>query len=162
MRTETINIYKFGELEEKAQTAALSEFRFINTSHDWWRPIYDDAKQIELEIEGFNLEHKNAIGGGFTGSAYESIKLILEHHGKDCDTYKIAESYKKRIDEMDESAEDYERTYEQTVQTFEFEIRNEYWRLLREEYIHLMSNESVKETIEANDYEFTADGRQWK
>jgi hypothetical protein len=42
---------------------------------------------------------------------------------------------------------------------FEADLISEYAHMLQREYDYLTSEEAIRETIEANDYDFTEDGK---
>ena len=59
MRTIETKVYKFEELTKEAQSKAIEKCYDINVCHDWWECTYNDAKTIELEIEGFDLIYRD-------------------------------------------------------------------------------------------------------
>jgi len=77
MRTETIKIYKFEELSEKAQEKAIEKFHDINTHYDWWEHVYEMYKEDET---GFDIDKiyfsgfaSQGDGAMFEGSPNEDI-----------------------------------------------------------------------------------------
>ena len=77
MRTETIKIYKFEELSEKAQEKAIEKFHDINTHYDWWEHVYEMYKEDET---GFDIDKRyisgfasQGDGAMFEGSPNEDI-----------------------------------------------------------------------------------------
>ncbi len=46
MRTEAIEIFKYNELSEGAQKAALDNMGDAELDHEWWDGDYEDAKEI--------------------------------------------------------------------------------------------------------------------
>ena len=102
--------------------------------------------------------------------AHETARLIVENHGEMCDTRKLADEYLKDHDKIIDEAEkdeDGELSDEYAVDKLLDEIEKEFARalgeeylsILRQEYEYLTSEEVIKETIEANDYDFTEEGR---
>lgn len=172
MRQETINIYSFNELSEDAKQKAIESLYDLNVDYDWWNFTYDDAAAIGLEISEFDLGRRRHIAGELTISACESAELTLKLHGETCDTYQTAVNFlnewkelvKKYSDgvSVTEVAEDNEYEFDQEADDLEEEYRKnilqDYFSMLRNKYEYLTSEESIIESIRANEYEFTEDG----
>ena len=171
MRTVRTKIYKFEELSKDAQQNAISNMWDINVDHDWWQSTYDDASNIGLKITSFNLDRNRNATGEFSLSACEVAQNVFNEHGEDCETYKTAQKFIEVWqpifdDYMDENSENYEsQELENELQQLEDNFLNElvedYSILLQNESEYLQSDEAIKETILANDYEFTKDGNQF-
>lgn len=168
MKTKTINIYSFNELSEEAKQKAIEKFYDINVSHDWWELTYEDAKNIGLKINSFDLERNRHAKGEFIYSASEVAANILKEHGENCETYKTAENFLKEwqpifYDYMNEESENYESS-ESEEQLLELEsnflesLLEDYSIMLQNECEYLTSEEAIIEAIEGNEYEFTEDG----
>jgi len=167
--TKTYNVYSFDELTEKAKEKAIQNLIDINLYYGWWECIYEEAKMIGLEITEFDLDRRRNAKGQFILSACEVAQNILNQHGENCETYKIASSFLDEFnpifsDYMNEDSERYE-SYEaeeelqQLEDEFLSELVDEYSCILQREYEYLYSDEAIIDTIEANDYEFTEDGK---
>lgn len=163
------DVFKFDELSEEAKQKAVENLYDLNVDYDWWDSIYDDAKQIGCKIDGFDTGRGNSIKF-VCKDAEETATLILENHGDQTDTYKLAEQYLKDHDKIIEEAErdeDGELADEYAVDRLlddldaEFirALGEEYLSILRQEYEYLTSEEAIIETIRANEYEFTEEGR---
>ena len=168
MRTIEVKIFKFNELNEKAKQNTISNLSDINIDHNWWEFIYEDAKNIGLKITSFNLDRNRHAKGKFILNAPEVAQNILSNHGKECETYKTAESFLEVWQPifnayMDEESEKYESSEsEDEMQELEDDFLNslldDYSIILQNACDYLQSDESIIDTIEANDYEFTEDG----
>ena len=168
MRTIEVKIFKFNELNEEAKQNAISNLYNINIDHNWWEFIYEDAKNIGLKITSFNLDRNRHAKGKFILNAPEVAQNILSNHGKECETYKTAESFLEVWQPifnayMDEESEKYESSEsEDEMQELEDDFFNslleDYSIILQNACDYLQSDESIIDTIEANDYEFTEDG----
>ena len=168
MRTIEVQIFKFNELNEKAKQNAISNLYNINIDHNWWEFIYEDAKYIGLKIMSFDLDRNRHAKGEFILNAPEVAQNILSNHGKECETYKTAESFLEVWQPifnayMDEESEKYESSEsEDEMQELEDDFFNslleDYSIILQNACDYLQSDESIIDTIEANDYEFTEDG----
>jgi len=112
-----------------------------------WEDILEDAKAI-----GLNINSKNE--GNFIESATVCAELILRGHGKTCETYKTAAIFTNSLELLGEETE-------------EDELKSEFLRALLEDFRLLLnanveydqSEEAISDTMEANEYEFTIDGR---
>ena len=168
MRTIEVKIFKFNELNEKAKQNAISNLYNINIDYNWWEFIYEDAKNIGLKITSFNLDRNRYAKGEFILNAPEVAQNILSNHGKECETYKTAESFLEVWQPifnayMDEESEKYESSEsEDEMQELEDDFFNslleDYSIILQNEFDYLQSDESIIDTIEANEYEFTENG----
>ena len=146
MKTIETKVYQFSELSEEAKKKAIENLQDINVNHhDWWKFTYDDADQVGIEITGFDVYH-NKISGNMFWDAIDVKKAILKNHGKKCDTYKTAKSFDLRKNDFD-------------ANDFEYALLQDYLSLLSEEYDYLTSKQAIIETIEANEYDFTEDGK---
>lgn len=92
MRQETINIFTFEELSEEAQEKVLQEFWDINVNYEWWEFIYDDAKNVGVEIDGFDIGWGNSISGSIDDLETVCNKIIIEH-GESTETAILALEY---------------------------------------------------------------------
>jgi hypothetical protein len=154
MRTVRIKVYKFDELTPAAKRKALNYFVDINTSDDWWTSIYEDADNIGLNLITFDVD-TNDIRGNLTIGFRYTVKTIHDEHGEKLETYKIASKYKK----LDANVAEYSEEQELITERFLKELLAEYLRMLSEDLEYRTSDESIIETIKANDYEFTIDGK---
>jgi hypothetical protein len=169
MKKIEITLYKFSELSEEAKENAVGKLRDINVHEDWHECIYEDAKEIGCKITGFDLDR----GRHCSIELYDDIEAIankiLSTHGETCDTYKEAEHYLQERNSLigtapkDENG-DFEDEYalnkelDYIYKEFKKELESYYASILQNAYEYLWSDEAVIEAIEANDYDFTADG----
>lgn len=169
MKTVSVTVYTFSELSEQAKQKALNNFADINVCYDWWIATYEDAAQIGLKITSFDLDRNRNAKGHFTISAAEVAANIFSNHGHECETYKTAERFMEYWqpvfnDYMNEESENYESgELEDTLSDLENDFLNslleDYSIMLQEDSEYLQSEAAIIETIEANDYQFTADGK---
>ena len=165
MRTETkiIDIYTFEDLatNEELKSKVLANLSDINTNFDWWDGTYEDAENIGIKITGFDLYRKQ-ISIKEIDSASEVCANIFRDHWDECSTYKLAEKFMAEFTPM---FSDYLETEEGEEDLIELEekffkdLGNEYLYILQSELEYLESEEAILETIKANEYEFTADGK---
>jgi hypothetical protein len=169
MRTETINIYKFDELSDKAKDRARDWWRQGALDNDWWEFLYDDAKQVGLKITSFDTGRSYEIDGDFIGTPEETADKILAEHGDRCGTWAEANAYKKTLAEFMATAEKDEdgelATY--ALENEREDIGREFLRALLEVYLvmlrseeeYLLSDAVADELLVVNEYEFTEDGK---
>jgi hypothetical protein len=171
MRAETIKreLFTFDELSDEGKEKAIENLRYINIEdHEWWDYVYSDAEDIGLKITEFDIDRGSYAHGNFTLSAEEVAANIIRDHGETCETYKTAENFLAEhnpvyADYMNEESENYESPEsEDKLQEMESEflksLLEDYRIMLSKEYDYLTSEEAIRETIEANEYEFTEDG----
>lgn len=162
MRTIETKVYKFNELSETAKEKAIEYMSDTNVNYEWWEFIYTDAEDIGLKLTGFDMDRY--CHGKFTQSAEDVANNIIKNHGKDCETYKDAYIYLTELTTLKNihSVADME---DEDIDTSEIDkeflntLLEDYRIMLRKEYEYLTSKEAIVETIEANDYEFTEDGK---
>ena len=155
-------VYQFDELSDTAKDTARDWYRQGALDYDWWDSTYEDAKRVGLEITEFDLDRNKHVAGHLTMTAEESIKAILKDHGKDCDTFKMAEQFQVGLKTLDEKSEDYESELEDFTEEYEKALCEEYASVLQNEYEWQLADEQVDESIRANEYEFTEDGNRYR
>lgn len=145
MRTVEIKIFKFDELSDNAKEHVLQQLSDINVSNMiWWGFICDDAKDIGLDIQEFDLYKKEyKIKPIFNFSKIK--ELILKNHGKETETYKIVDqcelrNFKEKHDMVEA-------------------LKKAYIKMLHNEYEYLTSELAIIESINANAYEFHENGK---
>jgi hypothetical protein len=173
MKEKIIKLYDFAELSEEAQQKAIDGLRDLNVTHEWYEFIIEDAKNIGLKITEFDTDRNRHAKGNFIESARECAELILKEHGENCETFKTAKQFLSDRDALvskysdgvktDEVSEDNEYQFDQDCDELESEflksILEDYAIMLEKEYEYQTSDEAIKESIEANEYTFTEDGK---
>lgn len=149
MRTKTYEVYSYDELTEEQKEKVLNNLADINLEYKWWDCIYDDAKNIGLEITSSDV-YRNDIDGHLLEPVGEVCRHIISNHGKECGTYKLAQRY---------FVGTYSNGNENDREEFLRDLLRGYLLILRREYTYLESREAIEETIRANEYEFTKYGK---
>jgi hypothetical protein len=171
MREITTKVYTFDELNDKAKEKARDWYREGAGFEAWWEFVYSDAENVGLKITGFDIDRGSYVKAHFLGSAEETAHAIEKEHGEGCDTYATAEAYLKERDGYLENVEKDENgnfmneyTVDKDLDVMDEEflktLQEDYLVHLRKEYEWLMSDEQVDESITANEYEFTEDGKR--
>lgn len=163
-------VYPFKELTDEAQQKAIEQLADINVDHNWWDVVYEDATNVGIKITAFDCDYEKSCEGELTLDAEEVAINIVNEHGDNCSTYETATGFMAAIRELrndfmlsddDLDEEDFIESddYEDLVSGFEDDILEDYRIILQKEYEYLTSEEAIVETIEANEYEFTEDGK---
>mgnify|MGYP000134307705 FL=1 len=175
-----ITVYAFAELSDEAKERALNEFRGINVEHDWWDGAYDTictaGKLLGLDIDDISFDvYLYCVFDADYEYVCGAVKAIQAEFPRDTELHGVArklQDLQKRhfyslscaVKEEGRSmnyyrcfrfGEDYECDLGDIIDDFAHWARI----LLRDEYEYLTSDEAVKEAIEANEYEFTEDGK---
>ena len=166
MHKRMINIYSFEELNEKAKQKAIEKYSSINVEHDWWESVYYDAKQAGIKITSFDLDRNRHCKGEFITNAYDVANWIIKDHGEDCNTYKTSKKFLEEYAKREEVIGDDDNPFNPDVnecieeeEKFLKDILEDYSNMLQEESEYLQSEEAIIETIIANDYHFTIEGK---
>ena len=163
MKTIEIQLYSFDELSATAQQNAIEKLSDINVDFNWWESTYEDAENVGLKITSFDLDRNRHAEGEFIQGANFCAEKIISEHGENCQTYKTAKEFLKeslRIsNENDGNFED--EQYEEFTDIenqFCNDLLENYSNILQNESEYLQSEEAIKETILANEYDFTENG----
>ena len=179
MREIMVKVYKFAELSETAQERAINALRYINADYNWYEYPYDtirtagkllglDIGQIHFDTDLyciFNADYEYVRG------AAKAVRKEFSWADDLCKVAKDLQDLQKRhfyslscnvaSQRVSNSyrcfrfGEDYECDLGDIIDDFAYWARI----LLRDEYEWLTSNEAIREMIEANEYEFTEDGK---
>lgn len=155
VETTTRTLYKFSELSEKAKDNAVSRLYDLNVNHEWWEFTYEDAKTLGLKITEFDLDRGSYCKLHFELSPLNVASKIIAEHGDKSGTYLAAKDYLITTRGLDDDSEEHDTQ----SRAFRQALSEEYLSILRNEYEYLTSRESIIESIEANEYEFTEDGK---
>ena len=179
MRKMTVTVYSFAELSEAAQERALNEFRYIDVDGDWYEDVYYTiraaGKLIGLDIGDIHFDtYLYCIFDANYEYARGAVKAIQAEFPHATDLHDVArklQALQKRhfyslscaVTEGRTTnryscfrfGEDYECDLGDIIDDFARWARI----LLRDEYKYLTSDEAVQEAIEANEYEFTEEGK---
>ena len=180
MREMTTMVYSFAELSDDAQERALNAFRDINVEYDWWDGAYDTictaGRLLGLDIDRINFDTDlycifNADYEYVRGAA-KAVKAEFPHATDLHDVARKLQALQRRHFYSLSCAITKGRTTNR-YSCFRFgddyecddlgDILDDFahWAriLLRDEYDYLTSKEAIRETIEANGYEFIGAGK---
>ena len=173
MRTIKTKVYTFEELSEEAKEKVIENLYTINVDFDWWMFTYEDAERAGLKITSFDLDRNRHAEGDFLDTAWICADKITKEHGENCETYKTAKEFlnswnvlvEKYSDGIktdivkEENEGEFDREADELENEFLNSIVEDYSMMLQKEYEYQMSDEAIIETIEANEYEFTENGK---
>lgn len=161
MKTIEIKVYKFKELDEQTKEKVIDNYRPINVEDTFWYDwIKDDFNRLGLEIQEFDLDRNTATIeiGDFQ---ITSIKII-EEFGDNVLIKQTAKNYLDEYNKIESNFEDDEDCFielEKLDEEYEKEYSEDILSYLRSSYDWEISDEAITETIEANDYDFTIEGK---
>ena len=162
MRIIETKVYQFEELDEQTKEKAIDNYRHISVNDDsWFEWIKEDLISVGIELRSFDID-RGSFAEIHLKDFYETCDLILKWHGENCETYKIAERYIEEYQDiqyhikddeyLDEKLDDLDEEYQK-------EFSEEVLSMLRFEFEHMTSDEYIIEMFEANEYEFTEEGK---
>ena len=180
MREMTTMVYSFNELSEAAKKRALDAFRYIDVEFNWYEDTFGTirtaGKLLGLEIGDIHFDaYLYCIFDADYEYARGAVKAIQAEFPRATDLHDVA----RKLQDLQKR-----HFYSLSCAVTEGRTTNRYscfrfgedydcaelgdiiddfahWAqiLLRDEYKYLTSDEAVKETIEANGYEFTEGGK---
>ena len=162
MKTIEIKVYKFEELDKQTREKVIDNYRNINVEDfQWYDWIKDDFNRLGLEIQEFDLGRRN-YAKIYIENFEDTSKNIIEEFG---DSVLIKQTAKNYINEYEKiqanfkEDEDIEREVELLDEQYEKEYSEDILSYLRSNYDWETSDEAIYQTIEANDYDFTTEGK---
>lgn len=163
MREIKVKLYQFDELTERAKEQARDWYREGEDGSFAWENIQEDAKNIGLIIE--SLDQHRANRGHFERFAENTAERISKEHGETCDTYKTAKVFLDALKALPRDEDGELSLYDQDKaedleKEFLHDLLEDYRIILEKDIEYQYSNEHIDETILANEYEFTENGKR--
>ena len=162
MKTIEIKVYKFNELDKQTKEKVIENYRYINVDDTFWYDwIIEDFNRLGLDIRSFDLD-RGSFSEIHIEDFEETSKNIIEEFG---DSVLIKQTAKNYIDEYNKiqanykEDEDIERELEILDEEYQKEYSEDILSYLRAKYEWEITDEAVIDTIEANDYDFTTEGK---
>ena len=174
MRIIETKVYRFKELDEQGKEKAIENNRDILVEDSWWDFIEYDLEGLGLKLEEFDLGRRDYVKLKMYYALDKICDKIMEFYGDQCETCKIAERYSKKykliqddmesLNDMDTDKDENDLTIllhktEDLEEEFLKEMSEEVLSMLKNEYKYLTSEECIIEMFEANEYEFTEEGK---
>lgn len=184
MRTTQIKVYLFEELKKDIQEKVLDDNREINTEfYDWYEYLFEDFKEelnkIGLSSDGFSFDlYRNEISFNKPNINNQDVFInsVLSH--KDKILNQLEKDNNKEDEEelslnLDENGNIDLFSYDENIKEEEIEeIENKltestrdllktFLKRLEKEYEYFISDESIKDTLISNEYEFEENGKRF-
>ena len=147
MKTIEIKAYEFSELNKKAKDKVLFDFIDINTNYDWWDIVYDEFDYLGLKVNSFDI-YRQTIDIEFKNDIKDFCNNVV-NDWHDTDIVNICDDYLVNENNPNKQSETYYKRL----------IADEVLTTLTNEYDYQSSSEAIIETIEANEYLFTENGK---
>ena len=184
MRIIETKAYQFQELDEQTKEKAIDNYRHISVEDNFWYEfIKEDLISVGIELRSFDL-NRGSFAEIHIEDFYDTCKKIIDSHGVLCKTYIIAIRYIKEYnsiknemdviqvykdlefnenDDSDEENLNKLTQYDEDLNDLDKEYQKEFsWEvlsMLRREYEYMTSDEYIIEMFQANEYEFTDQGK---
>ena len=162
MKTIEIKVYRFEELDEQTKEKVIENYRYINIDNTFWYDcIKEEFDELGISITAFNLDRGNYANID-VWNFEDTSRSIIEHFG---DSVAIKQTAKNYINEYEKiqanfkEDEDIEREVELLDEQYEKEYSEDILSYLRSSYDWETSDEAIYQTIEANEYDFTIEGK---
>ena len=159
MQIRTYNVYKFDELTDEQKQKAIDNLRDINVDYDGCDYVDEDGAITLQQLDTYRGECDIE----FTNSAEETARYITANHGEHCDTYKTSKNFLDEYAKIEplyiKGDESFDDLYSDLCQEYKNELASDYLKILRDDESYRYSDEAIIETIQANDYDFTIDGK---
>ena len=175
MRTIEIQAYKFNELDEQTKLQVVEDNIYINVEFDWWDCTYETLRECGIKVNSFDIGRRQECEIEFLDRGYRIATNIVDTFGEAMDIVKGSKNFIKDRDalvkkygegnEIDgysvkmELYDEFDEEESILEDEFKSELSCEILTWLRQEYEHLTSEQTIIETIEANEYEFTEEGK---
>lgn len=164
MKQTTINLYRFSELTETAQRKAIQKHFDILTHWDWWEFIYEDAKRIGLNINGFDF-YPNSINITYEDDPECVANNILKEWGGMTKMAELANNYlanaaKCEVIETDDELIDSDELIELN-EDFLNDLGKYFLNFLETDYEWRTSDSAIGEELEEQEFYFLEDGSRF-
>ena len=162
MKTIEIKVYRFEELDEQTKEKVIENYRYINVDNTFWYDcIKEEFDELGLEIKEFNLDRGN-YAKIYIDNLEETSKSILHEFGDSVLIKQTAKNYMNEYEKIQanfKEDEDIERELEILDEQYEKEYSEDILSYLKLNYDWETSDEAIYQTIEANEYDFTIEGK---
>ncbi len=165
MKTIETVAYDFNELSDKAKEKARQWWR--ESDYDSGQIAFDDtvedARNVGLKITELETCRSTSDKGEFIDGAFNCANAIIAQHGEACATYKTAKAFLAALDALPVVNSEEARTDDADGAEYEFlrALLKDYRKMSQAQYEEMQSDAYIDETIEANEYTFTAEGKRF-
>jgi hypothetical protein len=163
MRIIETKAFQFEELDSQTKEKVIENNRAINVDIDFWYECELDnfKRELKIKVNEFDI-YKREINITIEDS-FETAQGIVNFFGKESSIVKTAKIFLKDRISVYKSYED--DGYELDIQLeyleeeFRRDIADEIISMLTSQYEYEISDDAIKKTIIANEYEFTEKGK---
>jgi hypothetical protein len=174
MRIIEIKAFQFEELDSQTKEKVIENNRTTNVdSNFWYQCELDNFKhELKIKVNKFDI-YRREINITIEDS-FETAQGIVNFFGKKSSIVKTAKIFIKDRDALvkkygegnekdgygvkEECWSEYDEEIEYLEEEFRKEIAEEILSMLTSQYEYKISDDAIKETILANEYEFQEDG----
>ena len=176
MRIMEIKAFLFEELDSQTQDKVIENNRTINVDSNFWYEceLENFKHELKIKVNEFDI-YRREINITIEDS-FETAQGIVKFFGEKSDFVKIAKIFIKDRDALvkkygegndkdgysvkEECWSEYDEEIEYLEEEFRREIAEEILSMLTSQYEYEISDDAIKETIIANEYEFTENGER--
>ncbi len=162
MRIIKTKVYQFEELDEQTKQKAIDNCRYKNIDDGFWYEfIEEDLYSVGIQLRSFDIE-RGSFAEIHLEDFYDTCEKIIDLHGGNCETYKIAERYIKEYQHIQyhiQDDEDLDEKLDDLDEEYQKEFSEEVLSRLRKEFEYLTSDEHIIECFDINQCEFTEQGK---
>ena len=159
METKNKEVYEFEELSESVQEALLDKADEYTLDSDWYEYILDDAANIGLTIDTFDVDN-HQIYGDLTEYLPQVLTNILDQHNVDADTYQTALNHQAILTASNARADELDLQLRE--KDFVRDILEDYLNLLRQEVERLCYNAYIQAGTNLNGNLYFEDGQIYR
>lgn len=160
MRTIEIQAYKFNELDEQTKLQVIEDNLYINVEHDWWDFTYETLRECGIKVNSFDIGRRQECEIEFSEDCFDVATNIINMFGEKMIMVNYAKNFiKDRNSLAKKDWEAFDEQQDNLIHKFKAELSCEILYWLKQDYEHLTSEQSIYETIEASEYEFTKEGK---
>lgn len=175
MRIIETRAFQFEELDSQTQEKVIENNRTMNVDSDWWYECEIDnfKHEMGIKINEFDIYRKTI--NITIEDSFDTAQGIVNFFGEESSFVKTAKTFIKDRDALVKKygegnekegysvKEEYWSVFDEEIEYLEEEFRreiaDEILSMLTLEYEYQTSDDGIKETIIANEYEFTEEGK---
>ena len=162
MRIIKTKAFLFEELDSQTKEKVIENNRTINVDSNFWYEceLENFKHELKIKVNEFDV-YRTEINITIENS-FETAQGIVNFFGKESSIVYSAKTFIRDMifieEKYEHDGEKLEEELEYLEEEFRGEIAEEILSMLTSQYEYETSDDEIKETIIANEYEFTEDG----
>ena len=162
MRMIKIKAFLFEELDSQTKEKVIENNRTINVDSNFWYEceLENFKHELKIKVNEFDV-YRTEINITIENS-FETAQGIVNFFGKESSIVYSAKTFIRDMifieEKYEHDGQKLEEELEYLEEEFRGEIAEEILSMLTSQYEYETSDDEIKETIIANEYEFTEDG----